>query len=291
MHVHVCLHAFCLLVANGAVRSSAPTPWSRVRTAHAQTKRIPSDCTLRLNHWWCLTTVLVARRIGSLRWRDQVDPVEYSVHCAQQRCADCWRKARPNLAVRRPRWLPSAFLVLNDLANKPATARSAEDAHKKGSLCVQHALVHHCPARPPIRHIVCYSSGFAQIEPGGLAGRQRGRRQRLLRERDPFVMRGEPLQMAQFHETAGFVVPPHSRPGAGRMADTCQTERTDARSWSQAGPCQPPPEDSGRHTGAYSIRPRNVQRECRDRLPVHAPAGDAVLLLSVGWCADLAQSH
>src|SRR5438093_10524723 len=117
-----------------------------VRTAQAQTKRIPSDCTLRLSHW-CLTTVLVARRIGSPRWRDQVDPVEYSVHCAEQRSAGCWKKARPNLAVRRPRWLPSAFPGVNDLANNPATAGSAEDAHRKGSLCVQHALVQHCAAR------------------------------------------------------------------------------------------------------------------------------------------------
>src|SRR5437764_1318346 len=179
----------------------ASTLWSWVRTAHAQTKRIPSDSTLRLNHW-CLTTVLVARRIGSLRWRDQVDPVEYSVHCAEQRCADCWKKARPNLAVRRPRWLPSAFPGVNDLVNNPATARSAEDAHRKGSLDAQHAPVQHFPARPLIRHIVYYSSGFAQIEPGELAGRQRGRRPRLLMERDPFVRRGEPRQMVQLHEAA-----------------------------------------------------------------------------------------
>src|SRR5205814_9703894 len=181
---------------------SASTLWSRVRTAHAQTKRIPSDCTLRLNHWWCLTTVLVARRIGSLRWRDQVDAVEYSVHCAQQRCADCWKKARPNLAVRRPRWLPSAFPGVNDLANNPATAGSAEDVHRKGSLCVLHALVQHFLARPLIRHIVCYSSGFALLEPGELAGRQWDRRLRLLRERDPFVRPGEPRQRGQRHETA-----------------------------------------------------------------------------------------
>src|SRR6266487_6230956 len=180
---------------------SASTLWSRVRTAPAQTKRIPSDCTLRLNHW-CLTTVLVARRIGSLRWRDQVDPGEYSVHCAEQRCADCWKKERPNLSVRRPRWLPSAFLVLNDRANNPGKARSAVDAHRKGSLCVQHALVQHFPAMPLIRHIVWHSSGFAQIEPGEWAGRQRDRRPRLLRERDPFVMPGEPRQMVQLHETA-----------------------------------------------------------------------------------------
>ena len=181
---------------------SASTLWSsRVRTAHAQTKRIPSDCTLRLNHW-CLTTVLVARWIGSPRWRDQVDPVEYSVHCAEQRCADCWKKARPNLAVRRPRWLPSAFPGVNDLANNPATARSGEGAHKKGSLYVLHALVQHFPARPPIRHIVWHSSGFVLIEPGGLAGQQRGRRPRLLMERDPFVRRGEPRQMVQLHEAA-----------------------------------------------------------------------------------------
>src|SRR6266702_294065 len=267
---------------------SASTLWSRVRTAPAQTKRIPSDCTLRLNHW-CLTTVLVARRIGSPRWRDQVDLVGYSVRCAQQRSADCWKKARPNLAVRRPKWLPSAFLVLNDRANNPGTARSAEGARRKGLLCVQHALVQHFPARPLIHHIACYSSGFALLEPGGLAGRQQDRRQRPLMERDPFGMRGEPHQMGQLHETACRVVPPHSPPGAGKRADTFQTEQTDVRSWRQARPCLPPPEDSGRHTDAYSIHLGNVQRARRGRSSGHVQAGDAVLLLSVGLCARLAR--
>src|SRR6266566_1812686 len=78
-----------------------------------------------------LTSVLVARPIGSPRWPGQVDPVGYSVHCAEQRCADCWKKARPDLAVRRPRWLPSALPGENDLANNPGSARSAGDAHRK----------------------------------------------------------------------------------------------------------------------------------------------------------------
>src|SRR6266704_5417018 len=56
IHVHVCLHEVYLLV-NGAVRSSAPTPWPWVRTAHARTLRIRCDRTLRLSDWWCLTDV------------------------------------------------------------------------------------------------------------------------------------------------------------------------------------------------------------------------------------------
>jgi len=225
-----------------------------------------------------LTSVLLARPIGSPRWPGQVDPVGCSVHCAEQRSAGCWRKARPNRAVRRPKWLPSALPGENNLANNPGSARSAEGVHRKGELAAQHALVRHFPARAPIRHIVCYSSGFAQLEPGELAGRQRGRRQRPLMEKDPFGVRGEPLQMVQLHETACRVVRPHSLAVAGSRAATCQTERTDARSWSQAGPCQPPPQNSGRHTDAYSIHPGNVQRARRDRSPVHAQAGDAVLL-------------